>query len=254
MPLLAGYINEGEIFPPKGASSRPGNGLLRRRSTIMKNLLYARINGELKENGRTGRLRVRRIMALAGFAGLLAALWWLGHLGPEALLGLVVFGAVLGSSWGSDEPLPPWWWKMLEELTRMLRPKPEPEGLPPFQVSELPPIELETERWPSSVTRPMQTERALKALEREISRRFQEELRKQKPTLQFEMRAPRRPAREPTFTERLEQLARQPEPREPTFTERLEQLARQPEPREPTFTERLEQLVRLLAKEGKFLY
>jgi hypothetical protein len=66
--------------------------------------------GEWKEKQRlyrhlvislAGRLRVRRVLALAGFAGLLAALWWLGHLGPEAMLGLVVVGAIWGGDKGS---------------------------------------------------------------------------------------------------------------------------------------------------------
>jgi hypothetical protein len=213
----------------------------------MKNLFYARINGELKENGRATRQTFGRIPPLAGFAGLLAALWWLGSLGPEAMLGLVVFGAIWGGDKGpgaggrgSDEPLPHWWWKMLEELKRMLEPAPEPEGLPPFHLPELPPIELETERWPTTATRPMQTDRALKALEREIRRRFGDPKKAGEEFLSSLLR----PTREPTFSERLEQLASQPEPREPTFTERLEELARQPGPREPTFSERLEQLAR----------
>jgi hypothetical protein len=56
-----------------------------KRRKIMKNLFYARINRELKEGGLAVRLRVRRVPALAGFAGLLAALWWFGSpsLGPN---------------------------------------------------------------------------------------------------------------------------------------------------------------------------
>lgn len=154
-------------------------------------------------------------------AGVVSA-WLMGRIGFEALLGLLVFGAVWENDRGPgpDEPMPPAWWKALFDFMSRKGPatsqdfvrRPRPPLLP-LPLMDFGPMATQSPP-PVSPLKRTDREKLIKAMEEEFAKRFSEVLRKEapfkeklidlgpgfrlsSPTLRFEMQAPARPAARP---------------------------------------------------------